>query len=186
MYMYILHVQLKSDCPRIGEVADTLVQVLTEMPVNLAIQQDDPSLQQLFEGLFSHFFSTHRTSYHHVDCKWFLQLVNENLDLSSASVGEHSSGDSDGSESESTGCISVGVYKMYLTRILGSTETSDSSMVSCPALYKQSVCLFVCMSLVSLSVCCLSVSFMYNVHICHLLSSCMLLFHRFVDLLALY
>ena len=170
--MYIPHVQLKSDCPRIGEVADTLVQVLTEMPVNHAIQQDDPNLQQLFEGLFSHFFSTHRTSYHHVDCKWFLQLVNENLDLSSASVTERSSGDSDGSESESTGCISVGVYKMYLTRILGSTETSDSSMVSCPALYKQSVCLFVCISLVSLSVCYLSVTCMYiyvtcRLHVCY-------------------
>ena len=97
-------------------------------------------LQQLFEGLFSHFFSTHRSNYHRQDCQWFLELVNDNLDLSSQSSVSLEGEGGEGSDSESTGCISMGVYKVYLTRILGSTEMSDGSTVSCPALYKQSVC----------------------------------------------
>ena len=62
------------------------------------------------------------------------------LTLSSQSSVSLEGEGGEGSDSESTGCISMGVYKVYLTRILGSTEMSDGSTVSCPALYKQSVC----------------------------------------------
>ena len=133
--------QLTAGCPRLAEVAGVLVQVLVGATVNEAIQQDDPDLQKLFEGLFSHFFSLDCTSYNQQDCQWFLELINQNLDLSSSFPSSFSLDESEAEQEdaggEPTSCVSVGIFKLFLTRILGTTEASDGSMVTCPALYKQ-------------------------------------------------
>lgn len=102
-----------------------------------ANQKNEVYLQMLIEGLFAHFFSTHRTSYHTLDCKWLLELINQNLVLSS-SVSDIKEMANE-KELSSFSYISAGVYKLYLARILGATETSDGLMVSYPALYKPNV-----------------------------------------------
>lgn len=44
-------------------------------PTNLYLQ-----IRLLIEGLFAHFFSSHRPAYHKEDVEWFLELANQQED----------------------------------------------------------------------------------------------------------
>ena len=82
------------------------------------------------EGLLEHCFSDYREQYHPQDIHWFLELANrdERYPASSESPTRTQLCDllKPGSFTENfpNGCISLNVFKFYLSRILTKSEVS--------------------------------------------------------------
>lgn len=64
--------------PSLGEVMAVIMEKTSssEFSPTMASHQGN-IMRQVMEGLFAHFFSSFRTSYHHEDVLWFLRLANE-------------------------------------------------------------------------------------------------------------
>ena len=69
--------QLKSECPRLSNVTNVAVEVLTSYSFTPNLHRDNQGVRRLMEGLFAHFFSADRRGYHPEDVRWFLELANE-------------------------------------------------------------------------------------------------------------
>ena len=131
--MLCFTLQLKSDCPKLSNVTNVAVEVLTSTMFTPNLHRNDHGVCRLMEGLFAHFFSTDRRTYHVEDVHWFLELANEQVEWK-ANVYEQDvdvvSGDlSDDilTKFESHGAISLHTFKLYLARILG-TSPKDCSL----------------------------------------------------------
>ena len=72
--------QLKSDCPRLSNVTNVAVEVLTSTMFTPNLHRNDQGVRRLMEGLFAHFFSADRRAYHTEDVRWFLELANEQVE----------------------------------------------------------------------------------------------------------
>ena len=59
--------QLRGQCPRLAEVMPVAMEVISET---------SRSVQFLIEGIFTHFFSPYRRSYHTNDVQRFMELAN--------------------------------------------------------------------------------------------------------------
>ena len=73
----MLFQQLKSGCPRLSNVTNVAVEVLTSSCFTPSLHRDNQGVRRLMEGLFAHFFSADRQGYHPEDIDWFLELANE-------------------------------------------------------------------------------------------------------------
>lgn len=123
--------------PSLAETAETIMHIVTGFGAEDAILQSSSHVHHLYEGLFSHFFSTHRISYSSQDCEWFLELANKNVQwIMNTKAQTFASPDS-------SGCVSISVYKLYLTRILGKAEVGTAGINTSKSLtlYKQWVSL---------------------------------------------
>ena len=78
--MLALFPQLKSECPRLSDVTNVAVEVLTANSFTPSLHRDNQGVRRLMEGLFAHFFSADRRGYHTEDIHWFLELANEQED----------------------------------------------------------------------------------------------------------
>lgn len=124
------------------------MQVVTGLSAEDTILQPSSHVRHLYEGLFSHFFSTHRVNHSIKDCQWFLELVNKNVHwmMETKSQGTRSPDYQFSDERatattsipESSGCVPMSVYKLYLTRILGKAEvgTTRTNTFTSLTLYK--------------------------------------------------
>ena len=72
------------------------------------------------EGLFAFFFSNYRTTFNEEDCRFFLELANQqdSFCLPSAHVRRVSKSVADALHS----CASMSIFKLYLSRILGESQ----------------------------------------------------------------
>ena len=88
-----------------------------------SVQLDEESycLQSFMEGLFSFFFSKHRILFDEEDCKYFLELANEQPSTSTTQAVDN--------------CLSINMLKLYLAKILGEPEHSTSSQVNVLYIY---------------------------------------------------
>ena len=130
--------------PRLQEVAEVLVKEINGASVEMALQLSSLVLKQTFEGLFEHFFSVYRQSPNIEDSRWFLTIINKNIQwcseslnqVKSAGVHESLVGDSPvtrhislssstGEEHDGNGCIPIAVYKHYLSIILDKADISN-------------------------------------------------------------
>ena len=130
--------------PRLQDVVSIIVQELFGSSIDVALQHHNTQLRRILEGLFSHYFSIHRPTPNAQDCQWFLELVNKNrhwnidylLDqIRALHMSETKSPrpqvSSPDEEHESHGCISMSVYKYYLTLLL---DKADDSNVGTPTM----------------------------------------------------
>ncbi len=65
--------------PHLAEVTEVTVEVLSETAFSPGLYQDNQKVRLLMEGLFAHFFSPYRPSYHPEDARWFMELANDQL-----------------------------------------------------------------------------------------------------------
>ncbi len=49
------------------------------MTFSPSLHRDNQNVRLLMEGLFAHFFSSHRPSYHPEDARWFMELANDQM-----------------------------------------------------------------------------------------------------------
>ena len=98
--------------------------------------------KSLMEGLFSLFFSQFRTSFHDVDCRWFLKLANQNPKLTSQDHDKLENGDEMAPVNTHLlyACGTTGIFKFYLSRILHESESNHGSNVL--RLHDVKVCCF--------------------------------------------
>jgi hypothetical protein len=97
-------------------------------------------IRLLVEGLFSHFFSIHRPSYRQEDRQWFLELVNFQQDWCHPNMSRMVTDSNTDQEQAHVrmnvlehipkGTISLCLFKMYLSRLLGEckNEVVSNSM----------------------------------------------------------
>ena len=114
------------------------MQIVTGLSAEHAILQSGLHVRQLYQGLFSHFFSTHRAVYSSKDCQWFLQLANKNVQWivmnkkgTKANFDGHFTDQKVATsvmDPENRGCVPISVYKLYLTRILGKAEVGTAGI----------------------------------------------------------
>ena len=53
------------------------VEIISDSEFSPSLHRDNHHVRLIMEGLFAHFFSAERQSYHRDDVQWFLQLANE-------------------------------------------------------------------------------------------------------------
>ena len=133
------------------------MQIVTGLTSEHAILQSSLHVRQLYQGLFSHFFSTHRPVYSSKDCQWFLELANKNVQWVVMNKKGQTKASLDGHftdqivapsviDPENRGCVPISVYKLYLTRILGKAEVGTAGINTSKSLtlYKEWVSLGIC------------------------------------------
>ena len=103
------------------------VEVICETNVSPIVHRDSNRGRLLMEGLFAHFFSPHRPSYHANDCRWFLELANRQHHWQPGFVDQSivASGLGDNvmkeQEQSSSGLLQVGLLpSLYATLIRAS------------------------------------------------------------------
>ena len=53
------------------------MEILSTTSFSPVLHRDNDTVRILLEGLFAHFFSAERQSYHPNDVRWFMELANE-------------------------------------------------------------------------------------------------------------
>lgn len=129
---------MKSDIPpRLRNITEVVIQELIGSSVDVALQHHNTQLQRILEGLMAHFFSTHLPAYNVQDIQWFLEMANKNVQWNVEHMSHQlvenvieSKSSSPVDEYDSKGCISMSLFKHYLTIILDKADISNVGTTS--------------------------------------------------------
>lgn len=69
--------QLHNGVPHLADVTAVAVEILCDTTFSPSLHRDNQNVRLLMEGLFEHFFSSYRPSYHPEDAHWFMELAND-------------------------------------------------------------------------------------------------------------
>lgn len=111
------------------------MQQLIDVVLGVLMHKNTKYIAYVVEGLLEHCFSEYRKEYHPEDIRWFLELVNQQLwdeiyptdstiksqicDLLKCEIF---------TEHFPSGCISLNVFKFYLSRILSKSKAVSSRL----------------------------------------------------------
>jgi len=119
--------KMKAGCPHLQQLIDVVLGVL--------MHKNTKYIAYVVEGLLEHCFSEYRKEYHPEDIRWFLELVNQQLwDEIYPTDSTIKSQICDLLKCESftehfpSGCISLNVFKFYLSRILSKSKAVSSRL----------------------------------------------------------
>ena len=134
--------------PRLKDVVEIVAQELIGSSIDVALQHHNIQFQRILEGLVSHFFSTHLLVYNAKDIQSFLELANKNIqwNVEQAQTVDNKTFCVD--EYDHEGCISMSVFKYYLTKILDKADISSvgTTAMTTLTLYKPWVCKLFCLT----------------------------------------
>ena len=68
--------QNSSSSPRLGDITRIILEELSGHASSQEVTTDPTQVRHIVEGLLSHFFSLHQTSYHRDDVRWLLEMAN--------------------------------------------------------------------------------------------------------------
>ena len=98
------------------------------------------ALKQFLEGLLRHFFSEYQAHYQPVDCKWFVELANNQFTIPSSALECLQAHAVEFTQPDIlAGCLSWGMCKFYLSRILGNDEQTSGYSDAPIILYRPEV-----------------------------------------------
>jgi len=118
---------MKAGCPHLQQLIDVVLGVL--------MHKNTKYIAYVVEGLLDHCFSEYRKEYHPEDIRWFLELVNQQLwdeIYPTGSTIKRQICDllkfERFTEHFPSGCISLNVFKFYLSRILSKSKAVSSRL----------------------------------------------------------
>ena len=113
-------------CPRLREIALAGMDLISEASNTSSSAQGKKNqcVRSYIDGLFAFFFSAQRAAINIEDARWFLEIANKHAKTDftqtiAASV----------ETSPLVNCISLNVFKLYLSRILGSVDVSKEQLI---------------------------------------------------------
>ena len=119
--------QDKGRCPRLREIALAGMDLLSEASnaSSSAQGKKNQCVRSYIDGLFAFFFSAQRAAINTEDANWFLEIANKHAqtDFTQAVAASDDA-------SPPFNCISLNVFKLYLSRILGSVDVSKEQTIN--------------------------------------------------------
>ena len=113
-------------CPRLREIALTGMDLISEASNTSSSAQGKKNqcVRSYIDGLFAFFFSAQRAAINIEDARWFLEIANKHAQTNFTQAVAASD-----ETSPFVNCISLNVFKLYLSRILGTVDVSKEQLI---------------------------------------------------------
>ena len=117
--------QGKGTSPRLKEIALVGMDLLSGAATasSNVKQAKNQFVRSYIDGLFAFFFSAQRAAINIEDARWFLELANKHAKTHITQTAAASD-----DTSPFVNCISLNVFKLYLSRILGTIDVSKEQL----------------------------------------------------------
>jgi len=113
-------------CPRLKEIAGIGMDLLLEAAKSSSSIKGEKNqcMRSYVDGLLAFFFSAQRAAINIEDARWFLEIANKHAKTHFTQAVATSD-----DTSPFANCISLNVFKLYFSRILGTVEVAKESQV---------------------------------------------------------
>ena len=132
--------------PRLREIAGVGMDLLSEAAkASSSIKGErNQYVRSYIDGLFAFFFSAKRAAINIEDVRWFLEIANKHANTRITQTVAASD-----DPSPFVNCASLNVFKLYLSRILGTVDVSKEQLIN-PQVDKLTVTITSCIWIISL------------------------------------
>ena len=114
-------------CPRLREIAGVGMDLLSEAAKASSRVKGERNqyVRSYIDGLFAFFFSAQRAAINIEDARWFLEIANKHANTRITQTVAASD-----DPSPFVNCASLNVFKLYLSRILGTVDVSKEQLIN--------------------------------------------------------
>jgi len=114
-------------CPRLREIAVVGMVLLSEAAKASSRVKGERNqyVRSYIDGLFAFFFSAQRAAINIEDVRWFLEIANKHANTHITQTVAASD-----DPSSFANCASLNVFKLYLSRILGTVDVSKEQLTN--------------------------------------------------------